>query len=145
MMCRCGAVTGLQHLLDVSKMNDPEQISRRPKLILPAPQISDDDMEEIVKMGALPSAMGGGGTPGLASTLGRTPLVQAARTPLARKPSLCLARDLPLSEDNLLLEAQNLVALTQAETPLKGGENTPLHPSDFSGITPKRQVVQVFT
>lgn len=45
--------------------------------------------------------------------------------------------------DNVLLEAQNLVALTNAQTPLKGGENTPLHPSDFSGATPRSQVVQV--
>lgn len=45
--------------------------------------------------------------------------------------------------DNVLLEAQNLIALTNAQTPLKGGENTPLHPSDFSGATPRTQAIQV--
>lgn len=38
-------------------------------------------------------------------------------------------------------EAQNIMALTNVDTPLKGGLNTPLHESDFSGITPKHQVV----
>src|SRR5690349_5260329 len=32
-----------------------------------------------------------------------------------------------------------LLALTHAQTPLKGGENVPLHPSDFSGVTPRKQ------
>ena len=39
-------------------------------------------------------------------------------------------------------EAQNLMALTNVDTPLKGGLNTPLHQSDFSGVTPQRQAVQ---
>ena len=38
-------------------------------------------------------------------------------------------------------EAQNIMALTNVDTPLKGGLNTPLHESDFSGITPRHQVV----
>lgn len=41
-----------------------------------------------------------------------------------------------------LQEAQNLMALTNVDTPLKGGLNTPLHESDFSGVTPQRQLVQ---
>jgi PBP1b-binding outer membrane lipoprotein LpoB len=38
-------------------------------------------------------------------------------------------------------EAQNMMALTHVDTPLKGGLNTPLHNSDFSGMTPQRDVV----
>ena len=34
------------------------------------------------------------------------------------------------------------MALTNVDTPLKGGLNTPLHQSDFSGVTPQRQAVQ---
>lgn len=41
-----------------------------------------------------------------------------------------------------LQEAQNLMALTNIDTPLKGGLNTPLHESDFSGVTPQRQQIQ---
>jgi len=39
-------------------------------------------------------------------------------------------------------EAQNLLALQNVDTPLKGGLNTPLVESDFSGITPRREIVQ---
>lgn len=42
----------------------------------------------------------------------------------------------------LVQEAQNIMALTNVDTPLKGGLNTPLHDSDFSGVTPHRQLVQ---
>jgi len=34
------------------------------------------------------------------------------------------------------------MALSNVDTPLKGGLNTPLHESDFTGITPQRQVTQ---
>lgn len=43
---------------------------------------------------------------------------------------------------SVIQEAQNLMALTNVDTPLKGGLNTPLHESDFSGVTPQKQVVQ---
>lgn len=33
------------------------------------------------------------------------------------------------------------MALTHIDTPLKGGVNTPLHNSDFSGALPQSQVV----
>ena len=47
----------------------------------------------------------------------------------------------PATQDTLLQEAQNIMALTNVDTPLKGGLNTPLHESDFSGATPKAHVV----
>lgn len=34
------------------------------------------------------------------------------------------------------------MALTNIDTPLKGGLNTPLHESDFSGVTPQKQQIQ---
>lgn len=34
------------------------------------------------------------------------------------------------------------MALSNVDTPLKGGLNTPLHETDFSGVTPKRDIVQ---
>ena len=34
------------------------------------------------------------------------------------------------------------MALSNVDTPLKGGLNTPLHQSDFSGVTPQRQAAQ---
>jgi hypothetical protein len=37
---------------------------------------------------------------------------------------------------------QNLARLRETQTPLFGGENPDLHPSDFSGVTPKKKDIQ---
>lgn len=41
----------------------------------------------------------------------------------------------------ILQEAQNMMALTHVDTPLKGGLNTPLHNPDFSGVMPQTQAI----
>ena len=46
------------------------------------------------------------------------------------------------ADSMLVQEAQNIMALTNVDTPLKGGLNTPLHESDFSGVTPRHQTAQ---
>lgn len=47
------------------------------------------------------------------------------------------------TEDNILTESQNLIALQNAETPLKGGLNTPLHASQAGvGTTPVHKTMQ---
>lgn len=38
---------------------------------------------------------------------------------------------------SILMEAQNVMALTHVDTPLKGGLNTPLHAPDFAGALPQ--------
>ena len=48
----------------------------------------------------------------------------------------------PAAHDTLLQEAQNLITLTQADTPLAGGINEPLHETSFEGVTPRRQQIQ---
>ena len=46
-------------------------------------------------------------------------------------------------EDTILQEAQNLLALQSMQTPLKGGDTTPLlSTTGLEGITPKKQAVQ---
>ena len=57
-------------------------------------------------------------------------------------PALLRTPRTPAGEDTILQEAQNLVALTYSDTPLKGGENTPLHDSNFDGVQPKKATVQ---
>lgn len=108
--------------------------------MLPAPQISDAELQEVVKVGqasevARQTAEESGITNSASSTLlseyNVTNNSIALRTPRT-----------PASQDRILQEAQNLMALTNVDTPLKGGLNTPLHESDFSGVTPQRQVVQ---
>lgn len=120
------------HLLQINKMNDPEFIQRRTNLTLPAPQISDAELHNIAKIGgvvAAPPVGGSGATKTLlASYGGATPLPNTAglRTPRT-----------PMGRDVLLEEAQNLIALTTASTPLLGGENAELNPTDFGGMTPR--------
>uniref|UniRef100_A0A8C2KBH7 Cell division cycle 5-like protein n=1 Tax=Cyprinus carpio TaxID=7962 RepID=A0A8C2KBH7_CYPCA len=117
-----------------------EFTKKRSKLVLPAPQISDAELEEVVKLGqaseiarqtAEESGITNSASSALLSEYNVTNTSMALRTPKT-----------PAAQDKILQEAQNLMALTNVDTPLKGGLNTPLHESDFSGVTPQRQVVQ---
>lgn len=117
-----------------------EFTKKRSKLVLPAPQISDAELEEVVKLGqaseiarqtAEESGITNSASSALLSEYNVTNNSMALRTPKT-----------PAAQDKILQEAQNLMALTNVDTPLKGGLNTPLHESDFSGVTPQRQVVQ---
>ncbi|XP_077437336.1 cell division cycle 5-like protein [Vanacampus margaritifer] len=118
-----------------------EFTKKRSKLVLPAPQISDAELEEVVKMGvasevarqaAEESESANGASSTLLSEYSITNNMNAGlRTPRT-----------PAAQDRIMQEAQNLMALTNIDTPLKGGLNTPLHDSDFSGVTPQRQQVQ---
>ncbi|XP_042611519.1 LOW QUALITY PROTEIN: cell division cycle 5-like protein [Cyprinus carpio] len=117
-----------------------EFTKKRSKLVLPAPQISDAELEEVVKLGqaseiarqtAEESGITNSASSALLSVYNVTNNSMALRTPKT-----------PAAQDKILQEAQNLMALTNVDTPLKGGLNTPLHESDFSGVTPQRQVVQ---
>uniref|UniRef100_A0A673L3U1 Pre-mRNA splicing factor component Cdc5p/Cef1 C-terminal domain-containing protein n=1 Tax=Sinocyclocheilus rhinocerous TaxID=307959 RepID=A0A673L3U1_9TELE len=103
-------------------------------------QISDAELEEVVKLGqaseiarqtAEESGITNSASSALLSEYNVTNNSMALRTPRT-----------PAAQDKILQEAQNLMALTNVDTPLKGGLNTPLHESDFSGVTPQRQVVQ---
>lgn len=118
-----------------SQNNFTEPIKKRSKLVLPCPQISDAELEDVVKIGqaseyARQQAEDGGIKDGASQALLQdynvTPHSVNLRTPRT-----------PASEDTVLQEAQNIMALTNVDTPLKGGLNTPLHDSDFSGVTPK--------
>jgi len=122
-------------LMQINKLNDPDQLRKRSKLILPAPQVSEKELEEIAKMGyqagEVPVQDGSAATKALLSDYKPTAAATPMRTPRT-----------PAGGDTILMEAQNLVALTTAATPLKGGENTPLHPSSFDGVTPSRKQIQ---
>lgn len=68
----------------------------------------------------------------LLSDYSKTP----ADTLAARTPRI------PRSEDTILQEAQNLIALTNTQTPLLGGDSTPMVNSNFDSVTPQRQIAQ---
>ncbi|PKA60742.1 Cell division cycle 5-like protein [Apostasia shenzhenica] len=130
-------------ILQANKLNDPEAVRKRSKLMLPAPQISDQELEEIAKMGyasdlALGSeelAEGSGATRALVADYSQTP--RRGMTPL-RTPQRTPAGKV----DAIMMEAENLARLRESQTPLLGGENPELHPSDFSGVTPRKREIQ---
>jgi pre-mRNA-splicing factor CDC5/CEF1 len=132
-------------IMQANKMNDPEAVRKRTKLMLPAPQISDQELEEIARIGyagdlaslANEEVAGGGGTATRAllanysqtPRLGATPLRTPQRTPSGKG-------------DAIMMEAENLARLRESQTPLLGGDNPELHPSDFSGVTPRKKEIQ---
>lgn len=126
----------------MQKIREAEQSSKRRALNLPAPQVSDAELEEIVKMGMMGEKANSvarqsdnDATRGLVSeyhTLNNsnTPI----RTPRA-----------PAQEDHIANEIKNIRALTNTQSSLLGGENTPLHEGSestgFEGIAPRKHVI----
>lgn len=114
---------------------DPQR--KRSKLVLPEPQISDQELQQVVKLGRsseiakeIASESGLETTDALLADYSITPQIAAA-TP--RTPA-------PIT-DRIMQEAQNVMALTHVETPLKGGMNTPLTQTDFSGTLPQSSLM----
>nr|SVE74997.1 EOG090X02CC [Daphnia dolichocephala] len=111
--------------------------AKRSKLVLPEPQISDRDLEQVVKLGraseAAQDAARETGQRVSDSLLADYSLTQSGglRTPRTPAPAM----------DKILQEAQNLMALTHVETPLMGGANAPLFNPDFAGATPSKEGV----
>lgn len=120
---------------DASPLPSPTSQVKRSKLVLPAPQVSDTELEQVIKLGkasqsakALAEEGGNVASETLLADYSVTPSEAAS----ARTPKVAA-----LSRDTILMEAQNLMALTNVETPLKGGLNTPLHeiePGALGGI-----------
>ncbi|KAL4917502.1 hypothetical protein BDW62DRAFT_211193 [Aspergillus aurantiobrunneus] len=123
----------------MQKIREAEQSSKRRPLVLPSPQVSENEMEDIIKMGmagdkASKFAGDEEGTRGLlgnySAMVGGTPI----RTPRA-----------PPEEDHIANEIRNIRALTETQSSLLGGENTPLHEglssTGFDGIAPRRQEI----
>ncbi|KAJ5605808.1 hypothetical protein N7510_008589 [Penicillium lagena] len=123
----------------MQKIREAEQSSKRRALVLPTPQVSEGEMEDIIKMGmagdkASRMSADEEGTRGLignyGSIVGGTPI----RTPRAAP-----------EEDHIANEIKNIRALTETQSSLLGGENTPLHEggssTGFDGIAPRRQEI----
>ncbi|PCH39574.1 hypothetical protein WOLCODRAFT_129419 [Wolfiporia cocos MD-104 SS10] len=124
----------------IQKLKEAESIGRRRKLELPAAQVGEAELEEIVKIGQAgenAKALVAGGSEASGHLLSDYEGLEKAR--MARTP-----RTAP-QHDNVMSEARNLRNMTIAQTPLLGEENTPLHAdpaggTGFEGATPRRQV-----
>lgn len=119
---------------DMSKMmNQNEPVKKRSKLVLPSPQISDLELEEVVKVGkSTQNSFEENGTfapDSLLSDYASSLLTPSAQSGPSRTPMS--------SVDNVMKEAMNVMEMLNVDTPLKGGINTSIE-TDFSGITPQR-------
>jgi pre-mRNA-splicing factor CDC5/CEF1 len=116
--------------------NEAQMSVRRGKMMLPAPQVSDVELEMIARQGAGAMDVDGleGGSEATRALLGdyatparfATPMQTPARTPAVAG-----------GVNKIIQDAQNLARLQAGQTPLLGGENPELHLSDFSGVVPK--------
>lgn len=130
-------------ILQANKLNDPETVRKRSKLMLPAPQISDHELEEIAKMGYASDLLAGSEELAEGSGATRALLANYAQTPQQGRTPLRTPQRTPAGKgDAIMMEAENLARLRESQTPLLGGENPELHPSDFSGVTPKKREIQ---
>lgn len=138
-------------IVQVSKANDAFQALVKSKMNLPAPQLTQEVLEDMARneeeMNALTQfdENGSSATKSLLPSFspapgGVTPALGGfgkVGTGVARTPVRT-----PVRQDVLLKEAQNLIALSQHQTPLMGGSNPTLHATDFSGATPKARDIK---
>ena len=125
----------------MQKIREAEQSSKRRALNLPAPQVNEAELEEIVKMGMVGERANmmareseNDATRGLVSNYNTLNTNAPIRTPKA-----------PEQEDHIANEIRNIRALTQTQSSLLGGENTPLAEgaasTGFDSVAPRRNVV----
>ncbi|KAL7899447.1 pre-mRNA splicing factor component domain-containing protein [Trichoderma sp. SZMC 28014] len=125
----------------MQKIREAEQSSKRRPLNLPAPQVGDGELEDIVKMGKMGEAANSlaresdnDATRGFVNSYSTLNTNAPIRTPRA-----------PAQEDHIANEIRNIRALNDTQSALLGGENTPLHQgagsTGFEGIAPRKQVM----
>ncbi len=125
-------------------MDDQGAGRRRGKLMLPAPQVSEAELEQIARLGVdgvldagVAEGAGGDATRTLLGTYNQTPRLGPGATPM-RTPR---APGVAGGGDRILAEAQALARLQNMGTVLEGGETgVDVGTMDFSGVTPKPAV-----
>lgn len=126
----------------MQKIREAEQSSKRRALVLPTPQVGEAELEEIVKMGMIGERANisarsseNDATRGLVNTYSTINTGAPIRTPRA-----------PAQEDHIANEIRNIRALTETQSSLLGGENTPLYEgagsTGFEGATPRRHQME---
>ncbi|KAG6071769.1 Pre-mRNA-splicing factor cef1 [Claviceps sp. LM84 group G4] len=125
----------------MQKIREAEQSSKRRALNLPAPQVGEGELEEIIKMGKLGEAANAvaresanDATRGFVQSYSTLNTGAPIRTPRA-----------PEQEDHIANEIRNIRALNETQSALLGGENTPLREgagsTGFEGITPRPHTI----
>uniref|UniRef100_A0A8R1DZJ6 Cell division cycle 5-like protein n=1 Tax=Caenorhabditis japonica TaxID=281687 RepID=A0A8R1DZJ6_CAEJA len=109
---------------------------KRSKLVLPEPQISDRELEQIVKIGhasdSVRQYIDGTATSGLLTDYTESARANAVAARTMRTP---------MPKDTIQMEIENIMALQNTESVLKGGLNTPLHESELGkGVLPTPRI-----
>lgn len=114
----------------MSELNDPLTIKRRSKLMLPAPQVSDEELLQISKYGnssairdSINSGAGGEVTRKLLGHYDATPGTMATPLRTPRTPMVS-------GGDRVLQEAHNQAKMREVGTPLLGEANPVLFNSN---------------
>lgn len=121
--------------IPMGMLNNEEPVKKRSKLVLPEPQISDQELQQVVKLGRASEV-----AREVAAESGIT-LSDSLLADYSLPTNVAVTPRTPAAQDKILQEAQNVMALTHVDTPLKGGLNTPLNNSDFSGVVPVTNTV----
>ncbi|XP_015590246.1 cell division cycle 5-like protein [Cephus cinctus] len=121
--------------IPMGMLNNQEPLRKRSKLVLPEPQISDQELQQVVKLGRASEV-----AREVATESGIT-LSDSLLADYSLTPNAAVTPRTPAASDRILQEAQNVMALTHVDTPLKGGLNTPLHNSDFTSVVPVTNAV----
>lgn len=123
----------------MQKMREAERSGKRRSLNLPAPQVNDSEMEDIIKMGLTGSRAGrqdadpdDSAARGLTGRYSNTIDTSNLRTPMA-----------PQEEDRIANEIKNARARTETQSVLLGGDNPELFEGEgttgYSGAAPSKQ------
>lgn len=120
----------------VSKSNDPLNIRKRGPLALPAPSVSDRELQTLAKMEEaatkpVATSSSNGATSTLLADYSDRPLPTPMRTPATMSAAGSAGES---KQQSILREASNLRMLERGQTPLLGGENPLLEerPADDS-------------
>eukprot|EP01017_Pseudomicrothorax_dubius_P026119 TRINITY_DN2890_c0_g1_i10.p1 TRINITY_DN2890_c0_g1~~TRINITY_DN2890_c0_g1_i10.p1 ORF type:complete len:605 (+),score=188.83 TRINITY_DN2890_c0_g1_i10:351-2165(+) len=110
------------------KLTDPMHQARS-KLSLSQPQITDKDLEGMAKLNSMQAeqTVEGGMNAATRALVGNYSVRGATPTPMRT----------PRYENSVMREAQNALAMMQAQTPLIGGQNAPMTGTNLTGLTPK--------
>ncbi len=109
----------------VSKSNDPLNIRKRGLLALPAPSVSDRELQTLAKMEEaatkpVATSSSNGATSTLLADYSDRPLPTPMRTPATMSAAGSAGES---KQQSILREASNLRMLERGQTPLLGGEN----------------------
>ena len=112
-----------QQIQTISELNDPNRAIKRKPLQLPAPNVSNEELHEIVKLGYQNAQVAADAAAGSSSDATKVLLGDYRTTPA---PTPIRTPSASSSQDVIMQEARNIVALQNEETPLLGGDNVVL-------------------